>query len=69
MSAADPIGTPVPASAPAAQRVRSELREPRQPAAPQTLGAAALAAGAVGREPARKPGVSQGLRALIRDRS
>ncbi len=69
MSAADPAGTPVAVSAPAAPRVRTEQREPRQPAAPQTLGAAALAAGAVGREPSRKPGVSQGLRALIRDRS
>jgi hypothetical protein len=69
MSATDPAGTPVAVSAQAAPRVRSEQREPRQPAAPQTLGAAALAAGAVGREPSRKPGVSQGLRALIRDRS
>lgn len=69
MSASDPVGTPVAAPAPAAARVRGDQRaEPRQPATPQTLGAAALAAGAVGRE-SRKPGVSQGLRALIRDRS
>jgi len=66
MSASDPVGTP---AAPAASRARGDQRvEPRQPAPPQTLGAAALAAGAVGRE-TRKPGVSQGLRALIRDRS
>ncbi|MDP3545356.1 MAG: EAL domain-containing protein [Phreatobacter sp.] len=69
MSASDPVGSPAAPAAAAAPRARGDQRaESRQPAPPQTLGAAALAAGAVGRE-ARKPGVSQGLRALIRDRS
>lgn len=76
MTTADPAGAAAPA-APPASRTRSEPRpeprpepraEARPAAAPQTLGAAALAAGAVGRE-ARRPGVPPGLRALIRDRS
>ncbi|MCZ8313376.1 EAL domain-containing protein [Phreatobacter sp.] len=72
MAAAEPAGlqpAPAPATAP---RQRTEPRvDPRSPAAaaaaPQTLGAAVLAQGAVTREP-RRPG-SSGLRALIRDRS
>ncbi|PTM61138.1 EAL domain-containing protein [Phreatobacter oligotrophus] len=72
MAAAEPAGLqPAPAAA-AAPRQRTEPRvDPRSPAAapaaPQTLGAAVLAQGAVTREP-RRPG-SSGLRALIRDRS
>lgn len=74
MAAAEPAGLQQAAAA-AAPRQRTEPRvDPRSPAAaapataaPQTLGAAVLAQGAVTREP-RRPG-SSGLRALIRDRS
>lgn len=70
MASAEPAGLQPAAAAPAAApRQRTEPRvDPRAPAAaPQTLGAAVLAQGAVTREP-RRPG-SSGLRALIRDRS
>ncbi len=70
MASAEPAGLQPAAAAPAAApRQRAEPRvDPRAPApAPQTLGAAVLAQGAVTREP-RRPG-SSGLRALIRDRS
>lgn len=70
LTGAEPVGMQAGQAAPAT-RTRPDLRQPevRQPAAaPQTLGAAVLAAGAASREP-RKPGLGQGLRALIRDRS
>ncbi len=69
LAGAEPAGMP---AAQAAPRVRQESRQPeiRQPAAaPQTLGAAVLASGAASRVEPRKPGIGQGLRALIRDRS
>jgi cyclic-di-GMP phosphodiesterase TipF (flagellum assembly factor) len=66
----EPAGMP-PAAQPAPRQARAEPRvDPRPAAAPQTLGAAALAAGAVGTpRDAKRPGIGQGLRALIRDRS
>jgi cyclic-di-GMP phosphodiesterase TipF (flagellum assembly factor) len=68
LAGAEPAGTPQ-APATAAARTRTEPRvDPRPAAAPQTLGAAVLAAGAAPRDQ-RKPGIGQGLRALIRDRS
>lgn len=60
------------APAPAARAARSEPRvDPRSAEPPQSLGAAALAHGAVGapREARRAGGLGQGLRALIRERS
>lgn len=73
---AEVLGEAVALPAPAAPAPRSSLAarasrsEPR-PAEPQSLGAAALAHGAVGasREPRRTGSIGQGLRALIRDRS
>lgn len=68
LAGAEPSGMPAQQPAP---RVRQETRAPdsRQPAAaPQTLGAAVLAAGTA-RVEQRKSGIGQGLRALIRDRS
>jgi cyclic-di-GMP phosphodiesterase TipF (flagellum assembly factor) len=68
LTGAEPAGM---SAAPAA-RNRPDIRQPevRQPAAaPQTLGAAVLASGAASRAEPRKPGIGQGLRALIRDRS
>ncbi|QCI65762.1 EAL domain-containing protein [Phreatobacter stygius] len=62
---------PAPQPAPAARAPRSEPRAEPRPAEPQSLGAAALALGAVGapREARRAGGIGQGLRALIRERS
>lgn len=66
LAGAEPAGTPQAPATPAA-RTRTEPRvDPRPASAPQTLGAAVLAAGAAA---PRKPGIGQGLRALIRDRS
>ena len=73
---AEVLGEAVALPAPAAPAPRGSLasRAPRpepRPAEPQSLGAAALAHGAVGalREPRRAGSIGQGLRALIRDRS
>ncbi|MFN3855168.1 MAG: EAL domain-containing protein [Phreatobacter sp.] len=82
LSGAEPAGmTASPVQKPAPGRAqRTEPRpdprpepkvETRTAAAPPSLGAAALASGAIGGQPrdGRRQGVGQGLRALIRDRS
>lgn len=82
LSGAEPAGMPAsPVQKPAPGRAqRTEPRpdprpepkvETRTAAAPPSLGAAALASGAIGGQPrdGRRQGVGQGLRALIRDRS
>ncbi|MBN8941581.1 MAG: EAL domain-containing protein [Rhizobiales bacterium] len=60
-----------PGPVPAARASRGELRVDPRSTEPQSLGAAALAHGAVGapRAPRRTGGLGQGLRALIRERT
>lgn len=82
LSGAEPAGmTASPVQKPAPGRAqRTEPRpdprpepkvETRTAAAPPSLGAAAIASGAIGGQPrdGRRQGIGQGLRALIRDRS